>query len=221
MKKKNYKKEIYHSRQEWLENRGIGGSDAAAIIGKSKWLTKTQVEKRLLGKTEIVEKKNDRMIEGTLKEPLIRKMYMLNTKFNVVEPPKRNCWLFRRRDYPLITCTPDGFIKKEDGLYGLEIKDVALYRKPQIDSWEEGILPEQYYVQVLHYMVTMEDVVGVILYANLMYYKKDDDTEKWEYDYSVLRQYTIMREDVKGDIEYLEQKEIEFINELKIKKQGE
>lgn len=214
--KKNYKKEIYKSRKEWLNARGIGGSDAAAILGKSKWVTLASVKKRLLGKKEIEEKKNSRMIEGTLKEPHIRKMYILNnSNIKVIEPPKRNCWLFRRKDYPLITCTPDGLIIKDNKKYGLEIKDVALYRKEQIDTWEDGILPEQYYIQMLHYLVTMEDLDGVIMYAHLMYYKKNEETGKWEYDYSVLRQYVVERTEVEKDIQILETKEIDFINKLK------
>lgn len=217
--KKNYKKEIYKSRKDWLKARGIGGSDAAAILGKSKWLTKKALLKRLLGDTEIEEKKNSRMIEGTMKEPLIRKLYMLNSKDNVVEPPKRNCWLFRRKDYPLITCTPDGLIRTENGPFGYEVKDVALYRKEQIDSWEEGILPEQYYIQILHYMVTMNDLIGVKMTAHLMYYKKNEETEKWEYDYSIFRRYIVMRDDVLDDIKYLEEKELDFIREVENQKE--
>ena len=86
---KNYKKEIYKTREEWLKSRGIGGSDAAAILGKSPWLSKEKVKKRLLEPNSYEEKKNSRMVEGTLKEPLIRQMFILNTGYKVTEPPKK------------------------------------------------------------------------------------------------------------------------------------
>ena len=208
-RRKTNKKEIYKTRSEWLKARGIGGSDAAIILGKSKWGTTKEIISRIRdGKCE-EKKKNSRMIAGTNKEPLIRKMFYYNTNYKkLIEPPKRRYWLFRRTDEPLITCTPDGIIVDNNGnKIGLEIKDAALYRAEEISDWNNGILPDKYYIQLLHYLVTMDELIGVILYAHLMYYRKNDDTGKWEYDYSELKQFYVYREDVLNDIEYLRKKE--------------
>lgn len=213
--KKNYKKEIYTTREEWLKNRGIGGSDAAAILGKSPWLSKEKVKKRLLEPNSYEEKKNSRMVEGTLKEPLIRQMFVLNTGYKVTEPPKNKYWLFRRKDEPMLTCTPDGLYDDYDGMYGLEIKDVALYKREAMDNWESGIIPDQYYIQILHYMVVLNDIVGVTLLPHLMYFVKNEDINKWVYEHSEFRKYIILREDVKEDLEYLEKQELDFIKSLK------
>ena len=44
-----------------------------------------------------------------------------------------------------------------DGMYGLEIKDVALYKREAMDNWESGIIPDQYYIQILHYMIILNN----------------------------------------------------------------
>ena len=50
MNKKNQSK----SREEWLQERkkGIGGSDAAVVIGKSKWKNNVQLWEEKTGRIE-------------------------------------------------------------------------------------------------------------------------------------------------------------------------
>jgi len=210
--KKNYTKKVCVT-EEWHKLRGIGGSDASAILGKSKWGTPSDIYDRLVNGNIKHKPQNERMRIGTLAEEHIRKLYELYHKdYKIISPPKTKHWLFIRKDYPLITCTPDGIVKKQDGLYGLEIKDVELYKKEDKDAWESGILPEQYFYQVLHYMVTINDLNGVILVANLHYMKYDILTNKYILDYVVMKEYILKRKDCDKSIEYLENKEIDFIN---------
>ncbi len=212
---KTYKKEKYCSKDEWLKARGIGGSDAAAILHESNWLTLDELFNRLVYKKEKKIKENNRMKEGTKAESHIRELWSLdNPQFKVKNPPKRTYWLFRRLDYPLITCTPDGLFKDEsNNLYGLEIKDVDLIKSETKTMWESNILPNQYYIQILHYLVTMNDLKGVCLVAHLKYFKKNEETNKWEFDYAIERSYWVIRETAIKDIQFLESKEIEFIKE--------
>ena len=94
--KKNYKKEIYKTREDWLSHRGIGGSDAAAICNKSKWRTACDVYKALTSSKQKKEIKNTRMVEGTKAEPLIRNLFELeHPEYKVIHPPKKGSWLFR------------------------------------------------------------------------------------------------------------------------------
>ena len=165
--KANYTKESYNSREEWLKNRGIGGSDAAAIVNKSKWATPTDIFNRIVYNKEKSISSNSRMTEGTLAEEHIRFLWALDhPNCKVKNPPKKAYWLFRRKDYPLLTCTPDGLFKMDNKLYGLEIKDVELIKGDVRALWESDILPDQYYFQCLHYMVVMNDLQGVCFITN-------------------------------------------------------
>ena len=213
--KKNYKKETCKTKEIWLAKRGIGASDAAAIVGKSKWLTKYDIAKRLLTNEPIKERTNSRMVEGTLKEPLIRATFALDTNYEIINPPKKSYWLYRSKEEPLLTLTPDGFIVKDGKLFGLEIKDCELHRAEQIEMWESNVLPEQYYYQLLHYMIVLNDIDGVCLVAHLKYYAKDEETGKWNFSYAVDRQYWVYRQDVLDHIKYLKDKELDFVNQIK------
>lgn len=210
--KKNYKKETYKTREEWLKNRGIGGSDAATIVNASKWSTKNELYNRLVYSKEPNKKSNSRMVEGTLAEEHIRELWALDhSSFKVLRPPKRTFWIFRRKDYPLLTCTPDGLFYIGTDLFGLEIKDVELIKSDVKQMWESNTLPDQYYYQVLHYMVVIKDLKGVCLTAHLKYFTYDEETQKWVFDYAVDKNYWIYREDIIDHIKYLEGKEIDFI----------
>ena len=221
--KKNYIKEKYKTKEAWLDNRGIGGSSASAIVNKSKWMTSLDIYNDLvLGiKKEIQD--NARMKEGRIAEDFIRKLFILeHPEFKVTPQPKNIFWLFRRKDYPLITCTPDGLFteKTTNKKFGLEIKDVELRKRDYTEQWESGTLPIQYYIQCLHYMVTMDDLDGVCLTARLKYYKRDEYFDNFVLDHTEDRNFWLYREDLKDDIEWLEKKEIDFIKnniEKKIK----
>lgn len=214
--KKNYTKELYKTREDWLANRGIGGSDAAAICGKSKWKTPRDVYNNITDKAPKKEIKNARMIEGTKAEPLIRALFEIeHPEYKVIHPPKGNkCWLFRRKDYPLLTLTPDGLLEEiaTGKKLGLEIKDIELRKREQKELWLNDTLPDDYYFQTLHYMVVKNDLEGVILVARLKFYSFDYNNE-YTLDHIETRYYWIMREDedVSKHISYLENKEISFI----------
>lgn len=211
--RKNYRKETYKTREEWLKNRGIGGSDAAAIVNKSKWVTPNDVYNRIVYKKEKTIPSNSRMEEGVKAEEHIRELWALDhPNFKVIAPPSRSHWIFRRKDYPLLTCTPDGLLKDKEGvLYGLEIKDVELIKTETRQMWESNTLPDQYYYQILHYMVVMGDLEGVCLTAHMKYFSHNDETDEWMFDYAVDKSFWVYREDIKEHIKYLEEKEIDFI----------
>lgn len=211
---KNYKVENL-TKEEWLERKKttIGGSEASAVCNKSKWLTPNDLyNKMVLGKVKKV-KLNARMQEGTLAESLIRNLFALDDKRYVVKnPPKTKQWFFTRKDKPYLSCTPDGLANEVGNgrKWGIEIKDVELRSKGEKDLWEYNQLPDQYYYQVLQYLVVINDLDGVILIAHLKYFTLDEETHKWVFDYAVDRPYYILREDIKSHIDYLEKKETEF-----------
>lgn len=217
--KRNYKQENYKQEKDWLENRGIGGSDAAAIIGKSKWLTANDVYNRLaLNKAKPV-KQNELMEDGKRAETHLRELFKLNNKQLKVVKPKK-WWLFRRKDYSLITVSPDSIAtdKSTKEKYGIEIKKCRLYKSEDKANWEDGNIPDQYYCQILQYMVVMNDLKGVYLYAELDYYNFNEESNTYEYLESKIKQFYISRDSVADEIKYLEKKEIDFIVENVMKK---
>lgn len=217
--KKNYTKQTFKTKEEWLKAKEltISGSEAAAICNKSKWLTTQDIyNKMVMHKAKIIPE-NERMREGTLAEEHIRALFALdNKKYKVKNPPKKGYWFFARKDKPYISCTPDGLLTEiENGhKWGLEIKDVELKRSADKSAWEGNLLPDQYYYQLLQYMLTLNDLHGVILNAHLKYFKYDN--EQLVFDYAVDRSYVLAREDVKSHIAYLEKKETDFY-EINIK----
>ena len=212
--KKNYTKEIYKDKESWKLARGIGGSDAAAICNKSKWKDACDVYNSIT-KTKIQqEAPNARMVEGTKAEPLIRQLFELeHPEFKVIHPPKKTFWLFRRKDYPLLTLTPDGFLIEiaTGDEYGLEIKDIELRKREQKELWLNDKLPDDYFFQCIHYLVVKDDLKGVLLVARLKVYSFDYKNE-YTLDHIETRYYWIIREDeeIAKAILYLEKKEIAF-----------
>ena len=127
---KKYLKETYKTKSEWLKARGIGSSDASAICGSNKWKTIDDVYSKLVLGIEKEVNENELMVKGTLAEDHIRQLFELNTGYKVINPPKKKYWLFRRKDYNLMTCTPDGLFRNDNNeLCGLEIKYVDMIKK--------------------------------------------------------------------------------------------
>ena len=209
---KQYKKESYPSKQEWLDNRGIGGSSAAAICNQSKWLTAGDVYNELALHKHKKVSENERMMEGTLTEPSIRNLFSFDfkNKYIVKNPPKKSFWLFRRIDKPYITLTPDGLLKeiKTNRNGALEIKNVEMIKSDIRQLWENNMLPVQYYYQCLHYFIAKPDIEFVVLYAHLKYYELEG--KEWKFSHAIDKAYFIEKSDVIADIDFLEKKETSF-----------
>lgn len=193
------------TREEWLEERkkGIGGSDASAILGKNPYKNNIELWEEKTGKREAVDiSKKDYVEYGTKAEDLLRELFKLDhpqyevrhEEYSIIKHPK----------YPFLFASLDGIlIDKETGEMGiLEIKTTEILKSMQWEKWKDKV-PDNYFCQVLHYL----NVTGfsfVILKAQLKYEYKDEGVRL------DTRHYRIRREDVEDSIKYLEQKEIEF-----------
>lgn len=214
--KKNYKKLTFKTKADWLEakNNTIGGSEAAIVVNKNPWQNANDLYNKLVLHKSKAIPENERMKEGTLAEEHIRALFGLDNKdFIIKNPPKRGYWFYFRKDKPYISCTPDGLAKRVSTgkLWGIEIKDVELRKKASKELWLNNQLPDHYYFQTLQYLVTFNDMEGVVLVAHLKHYKHEEETDSWVFDYAEDRPYYIYREDVKSHISFLEKKETEFM----------
>lgn len=130
-------------RQEWLEERrkGIGGSDAAAVCGLSKWKTPFDV---WLDKTKRTPEQEDNEFTewGKLLEPVILSKFEEKMACKVVN---REAFIIHP-DYPWMRATIDGQIfGKEEGV---DAKNTGEYCA---GDWDDGA-PEYHIPQGLHYM---------------------------------------------------------------------
>jgi putative phage-type endonuclease len=213
MRSKNYKKEIFKTKEEWLKARGFGGSSASAILGKNPYMTELDLYRAIVSPKQTIRmNENESMLYGVQCEPLIRKLFILDfeEKYSVHTP--RNNEMYRRIDKPYMTATLDGILTdkktKEKGI--LEIKTHDIRNRKDEENWAQHI-PDNYYIQVLHYLSVMNDFTFGVIVAKLRFFDYFDNDGK-KLLKTETRYYYINRNDdqVKKDIEYLEKKETDF-----------
>lgn len=132
------------AREEFLSARtsGIGGSDAAAILGLSKWKTPLAVYQEKRGEVA-PQDDNEAMLWGRVLEPVIRQQYAERTGRTVRIPDN----LIRHGSHGWMIANLDGMT--DDGRV-VEIKTARVaagWGEPGTDE-----VPQEYLLQVQHYM---------------------------------------------------------------------
>jgi putative phage-type endonuclease len=151
-------------RDEWLEQRrtGIGGSDCAA-------------EKR--GLIEDDEPETERMAFGKMMESVIADRYAITRGVKV----RRSNQILRHPRYPWMIANIDRRIEGERR--GLECKNVDVYAWRFGEWGEEGsdLVPVEYALQVVHYMIVTDlpvfDIAACIGGNRLQVYTIERDPE--------------------------------------------
>lgn len=196
-------KQTFRTREEWLEARQnrIGGSDAAAVMGKSPFITNERLWEIKTGKRVQDDiSSEDAVRYGTLAEDHLRELFKLDFPDYYVGYEPNN--MFTNSKYPFAHASLDGWLNKDGEMGILEIKTALVNTRLQAEMWRDQI-PDYYYCQVLHYlMVTGFDFA--ILKAQLKHQIGD------ELPYLQTRHYYIDRADVEQDIAILEKAEREF-----------
>lgn len=193
------------TRDKWLEvrRRGIGGSDAGAIMGLNKYSSPLVV---------YYDKKGLRQFDGNMAtqrgsrfEPVIRKWTLetLEVVGDKTAELETAPVVFFSNEYPYMLANLDGLINlKTDtvtlqgntvtGLGGHEIKTSKMG-----DGFGDSEIPDSYYCQVQHYMA----VTGLKWFILTAYIMGRDE----------LKHYAVMRDD--EFIARLLQKESDFWND--------
>lgn len=156
------------SRAEWLEYRrqGIGGSDAAAVLGISPWRTGRDLYYDKLNIAVADDSENwVAKAVGQLLEPLIAKIFEHRTGLKAHRMP----YLFRHPRYPWMLADLDFMVDLPDGGSAiLECKSTNYNAKDL--WWKEGAetIPAYYQSQGSHYMsvVNLNRVYFCCLYGN-------------------------------------------------------
>lgn len=136
---------------EWLKARrkGIGGSDIAAILGLSPWVTAYEVFLDKRGETPLqahgIYPEAAPLRWGRLLEPVLRQEYANRTGFEVASPP-----MLCSVRYPFMLANLDGEVFMPDGRV-VEFKTA----RSDFDWGEDGSngVPLYYVLQVQHYML--------------------------------------------------------------------
>lgn len=196
---------IYESRDEWLKGRSarIGGSDAAAILGKNPWMTNEELWEIKTGRREQPDISNHLpVVYGNAAEAPLRELFKVDFPEYYVGYQPFN--LFLNPDMPWAHASLDGwlsdFTSNKMGI--LEIKTTWINSSLQKNEWD-GRIPDHYYCQILHYLM----VTGwsfAILKAQLRYGRGE------EMPFLQTKHFRIDRADVETDIAYLAKKEQEF-----------
>jgi putative phage-type endonuclease len=125
---------------------GIGGSDAAAVLGLSRWRTPLDVylAKKKPAENRVAE--TEPMRWGTLLEPVVRQEFAEKTG-RVITLPEGT---IRHPKYPFMLAHPDG-VSTDGRLYEGKTARSA-------EEWGESgssQIPQEYCIQVQHYMAVM------------------------------------------------------------------
>lgn len=185
----------YADRTDWLNGRKktLGASETASAIGLG-FMTPSELWRNKMGRGSGEDElaHNDRVIYGSAAEAHLRALFELQykDKYEVEYHPYR---VYESEEAPFMSCTLDGELtEKETQRLGVwECKTAWCLSRRDFDEWERRI-PQKYYVQVLSQLfVTKRDFA--VLTAQLI--KTDGNSE--------IRHYTIEREEVVADMEYV------------------
>lgn len=132
------------SRDVWLEERrkGIGGSDAAAIMGVSPYSSQMMVYLDKLGMSEPGEENEASRIGHDL-EGYVAQRFMEDTGKKVRKCNK----ILQHPEHEWMLANIDRDVVGEDA--GFEAKTTSVYNKTDFES---GIVPPNYFWQCQHYM---------------------------------------------------------------------
>ena len=190
------------SREEWLEHRKrIGGSDAAAVVGLNPYMSNTDLFEIKTGQRQQEDISEKSYVKyGTEAEKHLRELFKLDFPQYKVEYQENNIWINDK--YPFAHASLDGWITDQDGRKGIwECKTTEIMSPTQKAKWDDRI-PDNYYLQVLHYLLVTE-FEFVVLKAQMKYRRGGNVT-------LVSKHYHIERAEVEEDIKFLAEAEKDF-----------
>lgn len=151
------------SEADWLEYRrkGIGGSDAAAVMGLSPFCTTRDLYYDKTGIKPAIENEQNWVAKevGHLLEDLVARIFSRKTGLRVYQVKK----MFSHPDYPFMLADVDYFVEMPDGGTGILECKTTNYNAQ--DKWADGTVPVNYELQGRHYMAVMN--VNTVFFACL------------------------------------------------------
>ncbi len=188
------------AREEWLKRRlkGIGASEASAIVGMNPYKTNVELWEEKTGRREPEDISEKPYVKyGTEAEKHLRELFALD--YPEIEVSYKDFDVRYNPEYPFIFATLDGDLTDGNRKGVLEIKTANIMNATQYGNWKNQI-PQNYFIQVVHQLLATEYDFAIVK-AQL----------KWNCgDRTETQHYRIEREEVLEDIDYLLQREILF-----------
>ena len=199
---------VFENKKAWLLGRKdkIGGSDASSILGLNPYKSNTELWEEKTGLRESEDISDKPYVKyGTEAEEYLRELFKLDFPDYQVEYYDNNMWL--NDEFPFAHASLDGELTDKNGRKGiLEIKTSNVMRSNDWSKWNNR-LPDNYYIQILHYlMVTGFEFAVLKAQLKSVYNSEIKLTTK---------HYFIERLDVEDDIEMLKEKEMKFYESIK------
>ncbi len=195
------------TREEWLllRKKGIGASDASAVVGMNPYKTNVQLWEEKTGCREAEDISEKPYVKyGIDAERPLRELFALDYPQYIVEYDEFD--MHYNEQYPFIFATLDGrLIERDESQKGiLEIKTTEILRSMQYENWRDKI-PDNYYCQVLHQFLATGFEFAVLKAQLKTVYGNGEIRLN-------TRHYHIERNEVLEDMEWLLQEEIKFWN---------
>lgn len=189
--------------ESWLAERqkGIGGSDAATILGLNPYKTNQELYREKIGliiPEDISAKPYVKY--GINAEGSLRQLFRLD--YPDYKVYSRNNEILRNKELPYLQASVDGELTDPEGRKGiLEVKTTTILRSMQKEQWRDRV-PDNYYCQILHYLL----VTGyefAILKAQMKY----EYPEKMKL---ITNHYHFEKSDLIDDLKTLLRAEVKF-----------
>ncbi len=141
------------TEDEWLawRRRGIGGSDAASVLGVSPYRTARELYLDKIG-AEPAGKGRDMSVTfeiGHLLEDVVAQVFAKKTGLTVL----RDQTMYQHPLYPFMLADVDRFVTLPDGRKAILELKTAHYNLQHL--WADGAVPRHYEIQTKHYMSVM------------------------------------------------------------------
>ena len=146
---KAIKEKLPDTREEWLAQRarGLGGSDAGAVMGVNKYKSAYTLWAEKTGILPAPDIDNEAMRQGRDLENYVAQRFVEETGKRV----KRSNFCYTAIDHPHMRANIDRLIVGENA--ALECKTANLFTQ---DDYQAGVIPDTYYCQCLHYMSVLD-----------------------------------------------------------------
>lgn len=136
------------TREQWLEKRRefIGGSDAAAALGLSRFKTQLQLYQEKRGELQIEE--TEAMVRGQMLEPIVRDLYARKEGRELSDA----AWVVSKT-VPFMAATPDAIDDVPNSL--VQIKTNSAWGRHLWGPDRSSQLPTDYMIQGQHEMAVL------------------------------------------------------------------
>jgi len=171
---------------EWLEKRRhyLMATDAAVIMGASRWGNKLSLYKDKAGIKKDSRKETPAMRYGKECEPLLINLWKLDNpqlSHYLTTDDRENKWcFFAECDGIPVGCTPDATYYRDNELGILEIKTSSL-----CTDWDDTTIPQAYYLQCLHMFLASSSLKEVTIFVRIKHHT--DGMCAYEKEYLVPR----------------------------------